>query len=45
MGDRDFATEIVLCCRRIEVQQGQVTCEHRPNGLQVVKISLQACSL
>lgn len=45
MGDRDFATEIVLCCRRIEVQQGKVTCEHRPDGLQVVKISLQTCSL
>ncbi len=43
MGDRDFATEIVLCCRRIEVQQGKVTCTHRSDGLQVVKISLQPC--
>jgi signal transduction histidine kinase len=43
IGDRDFATEIVLCCRRIEVQQGKVTCEQRPDGLQVVKITLQAC--
>lgn len=43
MGDRDFATEIVLCCRRIEVQHGKVTCNHRPDGLQVVKISLQTC--
>ncbi|MBM0741274.1 HAMP domain-containing histidine kinase [Phormidium sp. CLA17] len=41
LGDRDFATEIVLCCRRIEVQQGKVTCEHRSDGLQVVKIALR----
>lgn len=45
MGDRDFATEVVLCCRRIEVQHGKVTCDHRPDGLQLVKISLQTCSL
>ncbi|PZV09606.1 MAG: hypothetical protein DCF22_18265 [Leptolyngbya sp.] len=40
MGDRDFATEIILCCRRIEVQQGRVSCEQRLDGLQVVKIAL-----
>jgi signal transduction histidine kinase len=45
LGDRDFATEIVLCCRRIEVQQGKVTCHHRPDGLQVVKIALQTCEI
>ena len=40
-GDRDFATEIVLCCRRIEVQQGEVTCQQHANGLQTVTIALQ----
>ncbi|MCL6432858.1 MAG: hypothetical protein K6T90_01370 [Leptolyngbyaceae cyanobacterium HOT.MB2.61] len=39
-GDRDFATEVVLCCRRIEVQNGQVTCQHHSNGLQTVAITL-----
>ncbi|GAB4346958.1 MAG: hypothetical protein OHK0047_40930 [Leptolyngbyaceae cyanobacterium] len=42
IGNRDFATEIVLCCRRIEVQQGKVTCHQRPDGLQTVTIALQA---
>lgn len=41
-GNRDFATEIVLCCRRIEVQNGEVTCHPHPNGLQTVTIALQA---
>lgn len=45
MGDRDFATEIVLCCRRIEVQQGKATCEQRPDGLQVVKIALKRSTI
>lgn len=40
-GDRDFATEIVLCCRRVEVQGGEVTCQPHPNGLQTVTIALQ----
>lgn len=40
-GNRDFATEIVLCCRRIEVQRGEVTCHHPPDGLQTVTIALQ----
>ncbi|XHX78708.1 MAG: sensor histidine kinase [Stenomitos frigidus ULC029] len=39
-GDRDFATEIVLCCRRIEVQCGKVTCQQHPDGLQTVTIAL-----
>lgn len=39
-GNRDFATEIVLCCRRIEVQMGEVTCQHHPGGLQTVTIAL-----
>ena len=40
VGNRDFATEIVLCCRRIEVQKGTVTCQQRPDGLQVVTLTL-----
>ncbi|XGV96172.1 MAG: sensor histidine kinase [Leptolyngbya sp. BL-A-14] len=39
-GNRDFATEIILCCRRIEVQRGTVTCQQHPDGLQTVTISL-----
>lgn len=39
-GNRDFATEIVLCCRRIEVQRGTVTCQQHPDGLQTVTIAL-----
>lgn len=42
IGNRDFATEIVLCCRRIEVQKGKVTCHQRPDGLQTVTIALPA---
>jgi signal transduction histidine kinase len=40
LGNRDFATEIVLCCRRIEVQQGMVTCQHSETGLQTVTLTL-----
>lgn len=39
-GSRDFATEIILCCRRIEVQRGEVTCQQHPDGLQTVTIAL-----
>lgn len=42
IGNRDFATEIVLCCRRIEVQGGKVTCQDRGDGLQTVTIALKA---
>ena len=41
VGDRDFATEIVLCCRRVEVQGGEVTCRSHSNGLQTVIVALQ----
>jgi signal transduction histidine kinase len=41
VGDRDFATEIVLCCRRIEVQNGVVTCQQSANGLQTVTLALE----
>lgn len=40
LGNRDFATEIVLCCRRIEVQRGKVTCQQHEDGLQTVTIAL-----
>lgn len=40
LGNRDFATEIVLCCRRIEVQQGTVTCHQGETGLQTVTVTL-----
>lgn len=43
-GDRDFATEIVLCCRRIEVQRGEVTCHQHVDGLQTVTIALHIAS-
>ncbi|MBW4696009.1 MAG: hypothetical protein KME27_30200 [Lyngbya sp. HA4199-MV5] len=41
-GNRDFATEIILCCRRIEVQRGTVACQQHPDGLQTVTVSLLA---
>ncbi len=41
IGDRDFATEIVLCCRRIEVQGGEVRCQPGADNKQTVIISLQ----
>jgi signal transduction histidine kinase len=44
VGNRDFATEIALCCRRIEVQKGTITCQSRPDGLQTVTIALRAAS-
>lgn len=40
-GDRGFATEIVLCCRRIEVQGGEVSCKPHPDGLQTVTVTLR----
>lgn len=44
VGNREFATEIVLCCRRIEVQKGDVTCQHHPDGRQTVTIALNVAS-
>jgi signal transduction histidine kinase len=40
-GNRDFAMEISLCCRRVEVQGGEVTCQPHPDGLQTVTIALR----
>lgn len=42
VGNADFATEIVLCCRRIEVQNGKVTCHQSADELQTVTLSLAA---
>lgn len=44
VGNRDFATEIVLCCRRIEVQNGTVTCQQGATGLQTVTLTLPVYS-
>ncbi len=38
----DFAPEIALCCRRIEVQSGRLTCSRRPDGLSAVSLWLPA---
>lgn len=40
IGDRSFATEIVLCCRRIEIQGGAIACEQHLDGRQTVIITL-----
>jgi signal transduction histidine kinase len=39
-GDRDFATEITLCCRRVEVQNGEITCSQSADGSKIVIIGL-----
>jgi signal transduction histidine kinase len=39
-GDRDFATEIALCCRRVEVQNGEITCSQSADGSKIVTIGL-----
>jgi signal transduction histidine kinase len=39
-GDRNFATEIVLCCRRVEAQNGTIFCKQTVDGLQTVIITL-----
>lgn len=44
IGNADFATEIVLCCRRIEVQNGKVTCQQQADGLQTVTLTFEAVS-
>jgi signal transduction histidine kinase len=38
VGNRDFATEMMLCCRRIEVQSGAIACHHQPDGFQTVSM-------
>jgi signal transduction histidine kinase len=39
-GQRDFAPEIALCCKRVEVQGGEVTCQMQLDGFTSVKILL-----
>lgn len=39
-GEREFATEIALCCKRIEVQGGEVTCHLSSAGLTLVTVAL-----
>jgi len=43
-GNHDFATEIVLCCRRIEVQHGTVTCYQSIDGMQSVILTLEVAT-
>ncbi len=43
--DRSFATEIVLCCRQIQVQGGAIACEPHSDGLQTVVIELPVSRL
>jgi signal transduction histidine kinase len=40
IGNREFATEIALCCKRIEVQGGEVTCKVDAEGFSVVTVTL-----
>ncbi len=40
LGERDYAPEIALCCKRIEVQNGEVACQMRLDGATQVTIKL-----
>lgn len=40
LGQREFAPEIALCCKRIEVQGGEVTCKADEKGFSVVSVLL-----
>ncbi len=37
---KDYTPEIALCCKQIEVQGGEVTCQMRPDGLTLVTVAL-----
>lgn len=37
---RDFAPEIVLCCKRVEIQDGKITCLMRSDGCTSVTVNL-----
>ncbi len=41
VGQQDFAPEISLCCKRVEIQNGQVSCRVRSDGSTSVVIKLQ----
>ncbi len=40
LGERDYAPEIALCCKRIEVQKGEVACQMGLDGSTQVTIKL-----
>lgn len=40
LGERDYAPEIALCCKRIEVQNGEVTCQTLADGSTIVAVTL-----
>ncbi len=40
LGERDYAPEIALCCKRIEVQKGEVACQMQLDGSTQVTIKL-----
>lgn len=40
LGERDYAPEIALCCKRIEVQKGEVACQMQLDGSTRVTIKL-----
>ncbi|PSB21270.1 sensor histidine kinase [Phormidesmis priestleyi ULC007] len=40
LGERDFAPEIALCCKRVEVQNGAVTCQMLLDGSTIVAVTL-----
>lgn len=40
LGERDYAPEIALCCKRIEVQNGEVTCQMLEDGSTIVAVTL-----
>lgn len=42
IGQEDFAPEIALCCKRVELQNGKVACQTQLNGFTIVTLILQA---
>ncbi len=44
LGERDYAPEIALCCKRIEVQNGEVTCQMLLDGSTIVAVTLPIAS-
>ncbi|MBD2099926.1 hypothetical protein [Leptolyngbya sp. FACHB-261] len=40
----DFAPEIALCCKRVEIQGGGLTCERRSDGFSAVVLQLPAAA-
>jgi signal transduction histidine kinase len=41
VSQRDFAPEIALCCKRVEIQNGKIICQMRSDGSTSVTIDLQ----